>query len=120
AKWAGGRVERFAIGCGRELFGFTHGGTRYSINLLPLGGYVKMLGQEDFAVDKEGELKVRDNPDSFTSKSVGKRMVIVSAGVVMNLLFAAVAFTAVTMLGRNSTPPIVGFVHPPSAPIPPP
>ncbi len=115
AKWAGVRVERFAIGFGRELVGFTKGGTRYSINLLPLGGYVKMLGQEDFAVDKEGELKVRDNPDSFTSKSVGKRMVIVSAGVVMNLLFACVAFAGVMMLGQYSVPAIVGYVDPTSA-----
>lgn len=115
AKWAGVRVERFAVGFGRELVGFTRGETRYSLNLLPLGGYVKMLGQEDFAVDKEGELKVRDNPDSFTSKSVGKRMVIVSAGVIMNLLFAAVAFTVVTMVGRNSIPAIVGYVDPTSA-----
>jgi len=115
AKWAGVRVERFAIGFGRELVGFTRGGTRYSINLLPLGGYVKMLGQEDFAVDKEGELKVRDNPDSFTSKSVGKRMVIVSAGVVMNLIFACVAFAAVMMLGQYSVPAVVGYVDPTSA-----
>ena len=45
AKWAGVRVERFAIGFGRELFGFTKGETRYSFNILPLGGYVKMLGR---------------------------------------------------------------------------
>lgn len=61
AKWAGVRVERFAIGFGRELFGFTKGETRYSFNILPLGGYVKMLGQEDFVVDKSGELKVKED-----------------------------------------------------------
>ncbi len=44
AKWAKVRVERFAIGFGKELFGFTHGETRYSFNILPLGGYVKMFG----------------------------------------------------------------------------
>lgn len=115
AKWAGVRVERFAIGFGRELVGFTAGETRYSFNLLPLGGYVKMLGQEDFAVDKSGELKVRDDPGSFTSKPVGKRMVIVSAGVVMNLIFAAVAFTIINMLGQDQTPPIAGMVQPGSA-----
>src|SRR5215475_11570060 len=82
AKWAGVRVEKFCIGFGKELFGFTRGGTRYGFNILPLGGYVKMLGQEDFAVDKTGELKVRDHSDSFTNKTIGQRMVIVSAGVV--------------------------------------
>ncbi|MCH7526365.1 MAG: M50 family metallopeptidase, partial [Planctomycetes bacterium] len=56
AKWSGVRVERFAIGFFTEIFGFTRGETRYSFNILPLGGYVKMLGQEDFE-DKAGELR---------------------------------------------------------------
>ena len=42
AKWAGVRVDKFCVGFGRELFGFTRGRTRYSFNILPLGGYVKM------------------------------------------------------------------------------
>lgn len=110
AKWAGVRVERFAIGFGKELLGFTKGETRYSFNVLPLGGYVKMLGQEDFVVDKTGELKVKQDPRSFTNKSVGKRMVIVCAGVVMNLIFAAIAFTIVAMVGRMKAPAVVGLV----------
>lgn len=114
AKWAGVRVERFAIGFGKELVGFTRGETRYSLNFLPLGGYVKMLGQEDFVVDKSGELKVKDDPTSFTNKSVGKRMVIVTAGVVMNLIFAAVALTIVAMVGKYEAPAVVGDVLPDS------
>ncbi|MBN2562613.1 MAG: site-2 protease family protein [Phycisphaerae bacterium] len=110
AKWAKVRVEKFCIGFGKELFGFTRGGTRYGFNILPLGGYVKMLGQEDFVVDKSGELKVKDDPDSFTNKPIGTRMVIVSAGVVMNVLFAAVAFAIVVMVGRLEMPAIVGSV----------
>ena len=112
AKWAGVRVDRFAIGFGKEVIGFTKGGTRYSLNALPLGGYVKMLGQEDFVVDKSGELKVKDNPDSFSNKSVGRRMVIISAGVIMNLLFAAIAFAIVVMVGRLQPPAVVGGVVP--------
>ena len=112
AKWAGVRVDRFAIGFGKEVFGFTRGETRYSLNALPLGGYVKMLGQEDFVVDKSGELKVKDNPDSFSNKSVGRRMVIISAGVIMNLLFAAIAFAIVVMVGRLQAPSVVGGVVP--------
>lgn len=108
AKWAKVRVDRFAIGFGKELFGFTRGETRYSLNALPLGGYVKMLGQEDFVIDKSGELKVKDNPDSFSNKPVGQRMVIISAGVIMNLLFAAVAFAVVVMIGRLQMPAVVG------------
>lgn len=112
AKWAGVRVERFAIGFGKELIGFTRGETRYSFNILPLGGFVKMLGQEDFVVDKSGELKVKEDPRSFTSKPIGKRMIIVSAGVVMNLLFAAGALTIVAMVGQAVPPAAVGEVVP--------
>ncbi|MFH1417095.1 MAG: site-2 protease family protein [Planctomycetota bacterium] len=112
AKWAGVRVDKFAIGFGKELFGFTKGETRYSFNALPLGGYVKMLGQEDFVVDKSGELKVKNDPDAFTNKPIGKRMVIISAGVVMNLLFAAVAFAVVVMVGRPQAPAVIGVVVP--------
>ena len=110
AKWAGVRVERFAIGFGKELFGFSKGETRYSFNVLPLGGYVKMLGQEDFVVDKSGELKVKADPNSFTNKSVSQRMVIISAGVIMNLLFAMIAFAIVVTIGRPQPPPVVGQV----------
>jgi regulator of sigma E protease len=108
AKWAGVRVEKFAVGFGKELVGFTRGETRYAFNLLPLGGYVKMLGQEDFAVDKSGEWVVKEDPNSFTNKPVGHRMAIVSAGVIMNLIFAAFMFMIVFMIGLESLAPVIG------------
>ncbi|HNQ23879.1 MAG TPA: RIP metalloprotease RseP [Phycisphaerae bacterium] len=113
AKWAGVRVDRFAIGFGRELFGFTRGETRYSFNVLPVGGYVKMLGQEDFD-DKSEELKFKNDPSSFVNKSVGKRAVIVSAGVVMNVLCAFVLFLIVFLIGMQSVAPRIGWVEPDS------
>lgn len=113
AKWAGVRVERFAVGFGQELFGFTRGETRYSFNLLPLGGYVKMLGQEDFD-DKSEELRFKDDPRSFINKPVGHRMAIVSAGVVMNILFAALAFMIVFLIGMEATPPRIAGIEPDS------
>ncbi len=113
AKWADVRVERFAIGFGRELIGFTRGETRYSFNLLPLGGYVKMLGQEDFD-DKGNELKFKEDPRSFASKPVGHRAAIVSAGVIMNVLFAFFLFMIVFLVGMNSTAPRIAFVEPDS------
>ncbi len=112
AKWCDVRVERFAVGFGKELFGFTRGETRYSFNALPLGGYVKMLGQDDFEVDKSGEWRVKDDPRSFSHKTVGQRMIVVSAGVVANLIFAALIFMLVFMIGRRTNPPIVGNVGP--------
>ncbi|MCP4247350.1 MAG: RIP metalloprotease RseP [bacterium] len=112
AKWADVRIDKFCIGFGRELFGFTRGETRYGFNILPLGGYVKMLGQEDFEVDTKGELQVREDPRSFTHKPVGKRMLIVSAGVVMNVIFAALMFMVVFMVGLEVLVTDVGFVKP--------
>lgn len=112
AKLCNVRVDKFAVGFGRELFGFTRGETRYAFNVLPLGGYVKMLGQEDFTVDKSGELKVKDNPRAFTNKSVGQRMIIISAGVFMNLVFAAVTFALVFMIGWQTIPAQIGQIMP--------
>ena len=113
AKWAGVRVERFAIGFGREVSGFTWGETRYSFNILPLGGYVKMLGQEDFD-DKSNELLFKDDPRSFINKSVSRRMAIVSAGVVMNVLFACFCFMIVFLIGMEAHGTRIGFVEPDS------
>ncbi len=112
AKLCGVRVDKFAIGFGKEILGYTYGETRYSFNVLPLGGYVKMLGQEDFEIDKSGEWKVKDNPRSFTNKPVGSRMLIVSAGVIMNLVFAAIVFMVVFMVGRETIPARVGHILP--------
>ena len=112
AKWAGVRVEQFAIGFMREIIGFTYGETRYSFNLLPLGGYVKMLGQEDFEVDKTGDLQFKDDPRSFANKPVGHRMAIVSAGVIMNLILAGVLFMVVFLVGKEVAAPRLGLVLP--------
>ncbi|MCP4592774.1 MAG: RIP metalloprotease RseP [bacterium] len=112
AKWCDVRVEKFAIGFFREIFGFTRGETRYSFNILPLGGYVKMLGQEDFDIDKSGELMVKEDPRSFTNKPVGQRVLIVSAGVVMNVLFAGLLFMIVFMMGKQGGSTEIGKVVP--------
>ncbi len=113
AKWAGVRVDRFAIGFGREIFGFTRGETRYSFNILPLGGYVKMLGQEDFD-DKSKELEFKEDPRSFINKPVGRRMAIVSAGVIMNAVFACLLFMLVFMIGMEAIGPRIAYVEPDS------
>lgn len=112
AKWCDVRVEKFAVGFGHELFGFKRGETRYSINALPVGGYVKMLGQEDFAVDKTGEMVVKADPRAYSNKPVGQRMAIVSAGVIMNVIFAAIFFMVAFMIGMEVVPARVGIVLP--------
>jgi len=79
--------------------------TEYRLSALPLGGYVKMLGQEDINPGA-----VSNAPDSYQNTPVPKRLVVISAGVVMNVITAAILFIIVFMVGLQSNPPIVGSV----------
>jgi len=110
AKAVGIRVERFALGFGPRLFGYKGKETDYSVMLLPLGGYVKMLGQEDFAPleDAEGE----PDPRAYSSKSVGARFAVIAAGVTMNVIFAAILFVILGMVGMRFQAPVVGETIP--------
>jgi len=99
------KVEQFALGFGPRLFGFRSGETDYRINLLPMGGYVKMLGQEDFTTLKEDD---KSDPRAFFNKSVGARLGVVSAGVVMNVILAGVLFILVCLIGIRFPAPVIG------------
>ena len=139
AKWAGIRVLAFSIGFGqvacsyRKGMGFRIGSsepeyrkrayglnaeqaqelhkevspTEYRLSWLPLGGYVKMLGQEDLNPDA-----VSEEPDSYQNCSVFKRMVVISAGVIMNVISAAILFIIVFNAGLKVFPAKVGYVAP--------
>jgi regulator of sigma E protease len=109
AKWVGIKVERFALGFGPRVLGVKWGETDYCINLLPLGGYIKMLGQEDFAPLQEQK---QVNPRSYEAKSVGARMLVISAGVVMNAITAIIMFTVIVMIGYEFPAPVLGNVRP--------
>ncbi|MFB3892257.1 MAG: site-2 protease family protein [Phycisphaerae bacterium] len=108
AKAVGIRVTRFSIGFGPKLWGFTRGETEYWISALPLGGYVKMPGQEDFKAT-EGE---STDPRAFNNKPVWARLVVVSAGVVMNIIFAGVLFIVVCLMGIKQPAPVVSQIQP--------
>jgi regulator of sigma E protease len=92
AKRAGVRVLEFAIGYPPRLFAFRRGETEYSLNLLPLGGYVRMVGEED-----------PSDPRSLAAQSIPWRLAILSGGVIMNILLAFVLFTVSAMLPRTET-----------------
>lgn len=81
--------------------------TEYRLNWFPFGGYVKMLGQED-----ANPRATSSAPDSYSSVPVWKRMVVVCAGVVMNVILAAVLFVIVFMAGLREVAPVIGFVAP--------
>lgn len=93
AKRAGVRVYAFALGFGPQVLGWQRGETKYALNLLPLGGYVRMEG-EDEGVEGAG---------SFRSKSVGARMGIIAAGPAMNLVLAVVILTIAAATGGVPT-----------------
>ena len=108
AKKVGIQVDRFAIGFGPRLFGIRRGGTDYCVNLLFLGGYVKMLGQEDVAPLADN---IRD-PRAFCNKPVGVRLMVIAAGVVMNVILAVVLFIVVGLVGKEFHQSVVGGVRP--------
>lgn len=87
ARRVGIEVEEFAIGFGPRLTGFRAAGTNFSVRLLPLGGYVRMLGEEDNQeVVSEG---------SYNSKSPLQRMLVIASGPIMNFLFAVLLFVLI-------------------------
>lgn len=108
AKWAGVRVEVFSIGFGPRLVGWKRGDTDYRIALLPLGGYVKMLGQEDLPENQE---QVDQAPrDSYLAKSAWWRAVILIGGVLFNFLSSYLILIALAAWGMPVVKPVVGEV----------
>lgn len=138
ARWAGIRVLAFAIGFGPPIFTYRKGlglrrgssereylrsinlatntptsaisPTEYRLNWLPLGGYVKMLGQDDL-----DPAAVSAAPDSYQKCKPWRRMVVISAGVVMNIILAAILFVIVFNTGLKTEPAAIGEVEPGSA-----
>lgn len=84
--------------------------TEYRFNILPLGGYVKMLGQDDADPTARS-----DAPDSYQNCKPVKRMVVISAGVIFNVITAAILFVIVFTAGLKTEAPIIGTVTPGSA-----
>jgi regulator of sigma E protease len=97
AKAVGIQVPRFSLGFGKKLWGFRIGETEFVLSAIPLGGYVKMAGMEDDeaaeALEGAGPADEVDPERTFDSKSLWARTLVISAGVIMNLLFAWLVFT---------------------------
>lgn len=100
------KVEEFSLGFGPRIFGFKKGETDYRISALPIGGYVKMLGESP---EEEG---AEEDPRSFAKKTVWQRMKIVVCGPLMNLIFSLAVMPLVFFIGRSqpvflNEPPVV-------------
>src|SRR5262249_35577851 len=109
AKWNDVKVEKFSIGFGPTLFGFRRGETEYVLAAIPLGGFVKMLGE-----GPEDEQNKSTDPRAYPNKSVGARRAIISAGVVMNIFLGLACFAYAYGHGMDAIPARVGAVMPSS------
>lgn len=104
AKAFGMRVEAFSIGFPPKIFSFTKGETEYQIGSLPLGGYVKISGIIDESFDTE---HLSDEPQSyeFRAKPVWQRLIVMTAGVIMNILLGIFIFSMIKFTyGEVKTP----------------
>lgn len=111
AKFFGMRVMAFSLGFGKRIWGFERGGTEYKVSLIPLGGYVRLGGEDP------GE--VSDDPHDFMNTPRWQRILVYLAGPAMNILLAIVLIALVLMVGiqvpsLREIPPVVGAIAPDS------
>jgi regulator of sigma E protease len=116
-RWNGIKIEAFAVGFGPELFGWTDKrGTRWKVCAIPLGGYVKFLGDEGVASTPDHEALANMSPGelegTYESKKVWQRSLVAAAGPAANFILAIVIFTATFFAnGSYVVDPVVGEVR---------
>jgi len=120
ARYCGVRVEVFSIGFGPEIYGWNgRDGTRWRFSVIPIGGYVKMFGEQPGGPGRDGEgpeLSAAERAESFAAKTLGQRAAIVFAGPFANFLFAVVMLAGMFMaIGQPFTPADISSVEPNSA-----
>jgi regulator of sigma E protease len=98
ARLLGMKVLEFAIGFGPRLFGRKKGEIDYTVRAIPFGGYVRILGQDDFTIHQEGE----GDPRAFTTKPWWAQAIVLVAGVTMNLVLALFVLTIAFATGTTA------------------
>jgi regulator of sigma E protease len=111
ARLMGVRVEAFSFGFGKRLFGKQIGDTDFRLSLVPLGGYVRMAGEEDYEADPRER-----KPDEFLAKNRGQKIFILVMGPIMNLVLAYLIFTIINITGVDMEKykleaPRIGYVQ---------
>ncbi|TLS99286.1 RIP metalloprotease RseP [Aliarcobacter cibarius] len=109
ARYFGVKVHVFSIGFGKQIYSKYWAGTTWQIALIPLGGYVKMKGQDDTnpALTESGD-------DSYNTKKPWQRIIILFAGPFANFLLAAILYFTIALMGAKTLAPIIGNVSPDS------
>jgi len=106
ARYFGVKVHVFSIGFGKQLFSKEFAGTTWQLALIPLGGYVKMKGQDD-----RDPALVEEGKDSYNNKKPWQRIIILLAGPFANFLLAAILYFVIASLGANALAPNIGQVQ---------
>jgi regulator of sigma E protease len=119
AKLCGVRVEAFAIGFGKRLFGFVHNGTDYRVNLLPIGGYVMMAGVGDEPVSGSEQKQASKDPGELQNHPRWQRTIIALAGPVANFILAFALMAGLYMFDDEvpaffTQPAVADYVAPDS------
>jgi regulator of sigma E protease len=103
ARFFGVHIEVFSIGFGKKIASYQWGDTEWRFSMIPLGGYVKMKGQEDI-----NPLTRSNDADSYNSQAPYKRLLILLGGPLANFLIAFILFIIIALMGTTSLKPIVG------------
>lgn len=116
ARWNGVAIQAFSIGFGRELIGWNDKhGTRWKISAIPLGGYVRFVGDMNAASATDAEAVANADPELaprlFANKNVWQRIAVVVAGPVANVILTFLILYALLLgYGRYTIPPVIGAV----------
>ncbi|MBI4651176.1 RIP metalloprotease RseP [Candidatus Desantisbacteria bacterium] len=93
------KVEKFSLGMGPKIFGFKKGETEYMISAIPVGGYVKISGEDPEKKEKNTDLSPEEKSRKFYNKTVYQRMAVIFAGPVSNILMAIIIYIFIFMIG---------------------
>jgi regulator of sigma E protease len=105
ARRCGVKVLRFSVGFGKPLYTWVDKyGTEFTLAIIPLGGYVKMLDE------REGDVATEDLPNAFNQKTVWQRMAIVVAGPIANFILAIIFYFVLALIGIKGLAPVIGEV----------
>jgi regulator of sigma E protease len=107
ARRMGVQVDVFSIGFGKKIIEKKYGKTSYVLSMIPLGGYVKMKGQDD-----ADPTKISYDSDSYNTKKPWQRIIILLAGPFANFVLAFLLYFAISMIGVPKLMPVVGTVSP--------
>jgi regulator of sigma E protease len=116
ARWCGVAIQTFSVGFGRELIGWNDKqGTRWRLSAIPLGGYVRFVGDMNAASTPDNEVIANADPELaprlFANKNVWQRIAVVAAGPIANVILTfLILYSLLLGYGRYTIPPIVGSV----------